>query len=252
MPAPIPIDIVAGALPLGLKGNLQQIFNGFVEAMSATIDATFLTGVVTPAGGTAPTSDVGPWANGNEWWFWDPSTGQYQPSDQGTPVGTVVIWGGQGAPNNWLLCDGRAVARTSYSRLFQAIGETWGAGDGATTFNLPPGNCFFINAPGFVAATQVPITAGFTGQGVNSRGGGQTYTLTTDNMPAMQVIAPAYGAEGASCGFNLVAGGAPGQGPCGNAAWSVRDGNGLPVGTVILPTSIMPPFCAANFVIKYQ
>jgi microcystin-dependent protein len=37
----------------------------------------------------------------------------------------------------WLLCDGAAVSRTTYSALFQAIGTAYGAGDGSTTFNLP-------------------------------------------------------------------------------------------------------------------
>lgn len=37
----------------------------------------------------------------------------------------------------WLLCDGSAVSRTMYPDLFTAIGTTYGAGDGSTTFNLP-------------------------------------------------------------------------------------------------------------------
>ena len=37
----------------------------------------------------------------------------------------------------WLACDGSAVSRTTYAQLFAAIGTTFGAGDGATTFNLP-------------------------------------------------------------------------------------------------------------------
>ena len=42
-----------------------------------------------------------------------------------------------GAPAGWLLCDGSAVSRTEYATLYAAIGDTWGAGDGSTTFNLP-------------------------------------------------------------------------------------------------------------------
>ncbi|MFP4512090.1 MAG: phage tail protein [Acidimicrobiales bacterium] len=40
-------------------------------------------------------------------------------------------------PSGWLLCDGSAVSRTTYSDLFDAIGEDYGTGDGSTTFNLP-------------------------------------------------------------------------------------------------------------------
>jgi microcystin-dependent protein len=40
--------------------------------------------------------------------------------------------------NNGLIpCDGRAVPRETYARLFDAIGTTWGAGNGSTTFNVP-------------------------------------------------------------------------------------------------------------------
>ena len=41
------------------------------------------------------------------------------------------------APTGWLLCDGSAVSRSTYSALFAAIGTTFGAGDGSTTFNTP-------------------------------------------------------------------------------------------------------------------
>jgi hypothetical protein len=53
------------------------------------------------------------------------------------PAGSVVTYAGTNIPSDWLLCDGRAVARVAYSDLFNAIGTTYGAGDGSTTFNLP-------------------------------------------------------------------------------------------------------------------
>ena len=48
-----------------------------------------------------------------------------------------MIWAGTTVPTGYLLCDGSAVSRTTYSDLFFAIGTTFGAGDGSTTFNLP-------------------------------------------------------------------------------------------------------------------
>lgn len=53
------------------------------------------------------------------------------------PVGSIQAYGGMSAPTNWLICDGRAVSRTDYKELFKVIGVFFGAGDGATTFNLP-------------------------------------------------------------------------------------------------------------------
>lgn len=53
------------------------------------------------------------------------------------PVGTIVDFAGSAAPVNWLVCDGSAVSRTTYSQLFDVIGTFYGAGNGSTTFNLP-------------------------------------------------------------------------------------------------------------------
>lgn len=53
------------------------------------------------------------------------------------PVGLLAAWPATTVPNGWLPCDGRAVSRTTYAALFTAIGTTFGAGDGSTTFNLP-------------------------------------------------------------------------------------------------------------------
>lgn len=53
------------------------------------------------------------------------------------PPGVVFPYAGPIPPTGWLLADGSAVSRTVYARLFTAIGTTYGAGDGSTTFNLP-------------------------------------------------------------------------------------------------------------------
>lgn len=53
------------------------------------------------------------------------------------PPGMVAMFAGTSAPTGWLIRNGSAVSRSTYSALFSAIGITWGAGDGSTTFNLP-------------------------------------------------------------------------------------------------------------------
>lgn len=53
------------------------------------------------------------------------------------PVGTVIPFAGSSSPTGWLICDGTAVSRATYSDLFNLVGTTYGAGDGATTFNIP-------------------------------------------------------------------------------------------------------------------
>jgi hypothetical protein len=55
----------------------------------------------------------------------------------GTPVGAVMPYAGTTAPTGWLVADGSEVSRATYQVLFQAIGTTYGSGDGTSTFNLP-------------------------------------------------------------------------------------------------------------------
>ena len=53
------------------------------------------------------------------------------------PSGTVLYFAGSAAPAGWLKANGAALSRTAYAALFAAIGTTYGAGDGRSTFNLP-------------------------------------------------------------------------------------------------------------------
>ena len=55
----------------------------------------------------------------------------------GVPTGGLVMWSTATAPNGFLLCNGAAVSRTTYAALFAIVGTTFGAGDNATTFNVP-------------------------------------------------------------------------------------------------------------------
>jgi phage-related tail fiber protein len=52
-------------------------------------------------------------------------------------VGQVVFVAMTTAPSGYLKANGAAVSRSTFSDLFTAIGTTYGAGDGSTTFNLP-------------------------------------------------------------------------------------------------------------------
>lgn len=87
------------------------------------------------------------------------------------PVGAVVPYGGASAPTNFLLCDGSAVSRATYSGLYSAIGTAFGSGDGSTTFNLPDLRDVF------------PMGKSGT-KALGSTGGSASVTLTTTELPA--------------------------------------------------------------------
>lgn len=56
--------------PTGFAGDENAYAQQLVANLSATITGNFLTGQV---GGSAPSTNIGPWANGNQWWFWNAS-----------------------------------------------------------------------------------------------------------------------------------------------------------------------------------
>jgi hypothetical protein len=53
------------------------------------------------------------------------------------PAGAVSAFAMNSAPTGWLECNGATVSRSTFATLFQAIGTTYGVGDGSTTFTLP-------------------------------------------------------------------------------------------------------------------
>lgn len=52
-------------------------------------------------------------------------------------AGAVMFFAMATPPEGWLVADGSTISRTTYSKLFAAIGTTFGTGDGSTTFKLP-------------------------------------------------------------------------------------------------------------------
>ena len=64
------------------------------------------------------------------------------------PPGAVMPFAMNAAPSGWLAANGTAVSRTTYAALFAAIGTTYGAGTGGTTFNLPDLRGYFVRGSG--------------------------------------------------------------------------------------------------------
>lgn len=85
-------------------------------------------------------------------------------------AGFIYPFAGNKAPDGFLLCNGSSYSRTSYPELFAAIGTTYGAGDGSTTFNVPN------------YAGRVLVGAG-SGYVLGATGGEEKHTLTIGEMP---------------------------------------------------------------------
>jgi microcystin-dependent protein len=106
-----------------------------------------------------------------------------------TPAGIVSQYAGTTAPTGWLMCYGQDVSRTIESDLFAAIGETYGSGDGSTTFNVPDARGRVIagldNMGGTSANRLTGQLAGqLNGDTLGATGGAESVTLTTGEIPA--------------------------------------------------------------------
>lgn len=100
------------------------------------------------------------------------------------PVGSIIMYGAAAAPTNWVLCDGSAINRTTYADLFSAIGTTYGAGNGSSTFNVP--NLQGVFPAGYDGGSSYALaaTGGATTDTPTLSGTNAGTTLTSSQIPA--------------------------------------------------------------------
>lgn len=131
-------DLVAGN-----RGQVEVLMNN--SAFNISFESAVVTNKRRIYGCATPVT-IGPGgvivfiydhANGG-WRYVTSSAASVAPSSPWSP-GDYKYAAYTSTPSGWLLCDGSAVDRTTYADLFTAIGITYGAGNGTTTFNLPDG-----------------------------------------------------------------------------------------------------------------
>jgi len=90
-------------------------------------------------------------------------------------IGQIIMFGGNFAPRGWAFCDGQLLPIAQNSALFSILGTIYG-GDGRTTFALPEmrGRVAMHEGNGPGLGTRV----------LGQRGGAQTTTLNTTNLPS--------------------------------------------------------------------
>lgn len=175
------------------------------------------------------------------------------------PVSTLMPYAGLVAsvPGSWLIANGAAVSRAIYKHLFDAMGTTYGNGDGSTTFNLP-------DMRGRVPVCQDDmggVDAGrldSSGTSLGSGAGSQYRTITQDQLPLHRHRAPSWDTGGrfiigglgnSNAGLSVSSGGTNEDntgfnlsGPSSNV-----DSNDLSNED---PLSVMQPYLVVNYIIK--
>jgi microcystin-dependent protein len=107
----------------------------------------------------------------------------------GIPLRVALPFFASVAPSSaFALPFGQAISSTTYVNLFNLIANTYGNGDGSTTFNLPDLRGYLLGGKddmGGVAASRITAGAsGIDGTVLGAAGGAQTVTLITAQMPA--------------------------------------------------------------------
>jgi microcystin-dependent protein len=124
-----------------------------------------------------------------------------------TPTGTIIAYTTGIQPNGTLRADGSNISRTTYARLFDVIGTTYGIGDGSTTFGLPDYDGEFLrglDSSRSIGDTQADATA-VNGLSTGSAGSHNHLMFDTIDVGAADFVKPT---------------------PTTNVAWSVFRGGG--------------------------
>ena len=106
---------------------------------------------------------------------------------QSIPIGASIDYWGVTSPfSNMALMFGQAISRTGFPALFAMFSITYGAGDGASTFNIPDCRGRVVagmDSMGGTPANRLTSASGMgTGQ-LGQAGGVETKTLVTANLP---------------------------------------------------------------------
>lgn len=242
--------------------------------------------VVGPTGPSGPAGPAGPAGADGAVGPAGPTgaDGPVGPSGSSAPTGTIVMFGGAVAPAGWLLCDGSAVSRVTYSDLWGVLGTTFGSGDTVSTFNVPnledriplgPGSRALGNTGGAESVALATANLPSHSHGLNNHthttpnhthtgsttGGAHAHPADIDNMGSSHSHGDIYGAAGSSGSTSD-----PGTMGVVNSAGSEHNhavsitsgGGGTSGGNSGTTTAIgsgtahenMPPFLVVNFIIK--
>ena len=101
------------------------------------IGSTGVTCTASNAGGLRYVSGSLEVCDGTQW-------AQVGGSQNSNPAGEVRSFATATCPAGWLNANGQVVSRTTFTELFSAVGETYGSGDGSTTYKVPDYRGYFL------------------------------------------------------------------------------------------------------------
>src|SRR6056297_3282287 len=157
----------------------------------------------------------------------------------GTPTGAVIPFAGSSAPSGWFFCNGQELNRSTNSALFNAIGTTFGEGDGSTTFAVPDLRDRFALGANSIGGSDAGRVDNFSTSPGDS-GGSDEHQLTEAEMPSHDHSYSPGRAGNNDAGY----GGLIGSVSTASCADDTANTGGDQA------HNNMPPFLALNYIIK--
>ena len=148
------------------------------------------------------------------------------------PSGVAFPYAGKTVPSGFMACNGGTISRTTYAKLFAAIGTAWGAGDGSTTFKLPDWRNRTVMGANSASEVGTYLESGAPNITGFITGGGQSYTTqyggafyeyggSTDTADSGHSTVPVVGFDASRS--NPIYGAAEiVQPPAGKALWIIK------------------------------
>jgi microcystin-dependent protein len=161
-------------------------------------------------------------------------------ADLTTPAGVIEEYSGTALPAGYLWPDGTQVSRTTYARLFAAIGTTFGAGNGTTTFHLPKRNGRVAVCLDNLGGVSANVITGVWADTLGGTFGEESHTPTILEMAAHDHTIDVPQSYAASVG----SGGTPSIARIQGTSHTSTEGGGQPF-------NIVQPSIGMNFIIKY-
>lgn len=168
------------------------------------------------------------------------------------PSGAVIPFAGVDLPGGWYWCDGSNYNRTTDQALFDAIGVTYGNGDGSTgSFSVP--DLRFMTVVGANYGPKPDRWKPANAYSLGSTGGHEVVTLSQSQMPKHRHVQAATSGPGGKAKvrngvgrFRTIYQNAPkgwGFNSYTSGVNTLATGEGK-------PHDNMPPYMALNFIIK--
>ena len=164
-------------------------------------------------------------------------------ASSGIPAGILVPFAGSTAPDGWLLCDGSAVSRTTYSSLFAVIAATYGAGDGSTTFGLPDLRGRMAVGLDNMGGTSADRVTNVQADAMGGADGEETHILTEDEIAIhSHTLRRITSGSSNDSGFEY-------SNP--SSSYNSHDNPSISETGGDQAHNNMPPYLAVNYLIKY-